>query len=43
MKRNPKQTEEPKMEKNVYYGRDEDDDYYNENDNRVEDRNDYYE
>ena len=43
MKRNPKKTEEPQMEKNVYYGRDEDEDYYNENDNRVEDMNDYYE
>ena len=32
--------EEPKMEKNVYYGRD--DEYYDEHNNRVEDRNDYY-
>ena len=33
--------EEPKMEKNVYYG--PDDEYYDEQDNRVEDRNNYYE
>ena len=41
IKRMPKTKEEPKMERNVYYGRD--DDYYDPNDNRVEDRNDYYE
>ena len=29
------------MEKNVYYGRD--DEYYDEHNNKVEDRNDYYE
>ena len=32
--------EEPKMEKNVYYGRD--DEYYDEHNNRLEDTNDYY-
>ena len=35
------QPEEPVMEKNEMYG--EDDEYYDEHDNRVEDRNDYYE
>ena len=40
VKRKTNTKEEPKMEKNVYYGRD--DDYYNETDNRIEDKNDYY-
>ena len=33
--------EEPEMEKNEVYG--EEDEYYDEHDNRVEDSNDYYE
>ena len=40
--RRSKINEEPTMEKNVYYGCD-DEDYYTEHDDRVEDINDYYE
>ena len=36
-----KTKEEPKMEENLDYGMD--DEYYDEHDNRVEDRNEYYE
>ena len=32
--------EEPEMEKNEVYG--EDDEYYDDHDTRVEDKNDYY-
>ena len=36
----PNAKEEPKIEKNENYGID--DEYYDEHDNRVEDKNDYY-
>ena len=39
--RNRKTNEEPKMEMNVDYGKE--DDYYDEHNNRVEDINGYYE
>ena len=41
IKRNKKKKEEPSMEKNVYYDRD--DECYDEHNNMVEYRYDYYE
>ena len=35
-----KLVEDPEMDENEYYGKEED--YYDEHDNRVEDKNDYY-
>ena len=39
-KKKPNAKEEPKIEKNENYGID--DEYYDEHDNRVEDKNDFY-
>ena len=40
LRKKKEKPEEPDMEKNEVYG--EDDEYYDEHDNRIEDKNDYY-